>query len=163
MAKRNQSLVALSHDHHHGLALALRLKQGDKALLTDGWTHDRREQAARVSTFYDGELCHHFYAEEQALFPAMLQHIPESTSLIATLLTEHRMMERLVGSLGTAQDAQLESLLVELGSVLERHIRSEERELFVLYQSAVSEALDAQIGRDVAAAHDASVSRGSKH
>jgi len=160
MAKRNQSLVALSHDHHHGLALALRLKQGDKALLNEGWTHDRREQANRVLRFYNQELRHHFYAEERALFPAMQKHMPEATSLIAPLLTEHRMMENLVASLESAQHEQLELLLVELGDVLERHIRSEERELFALYQSAVSDELDAQIGREVSAAHDESLSRG---
>ena len=51
MTGRPPGLIALSHEHHHGLVLALRLRQGSQALLTEGWTHDKRAQARRVLGF----------------------------------------------------------------------------------------------------------------
>ena len=130
MAKRHQSLISLSHDHHHGLALALRLQQGDKALLNDGWTHDREKQAERVLTFYDDELSVHFRLEEEVLFPAMAQQAPGSSSLIDTLIKQHRQMESLIGRLRGKGGTPFDQILPELGAVLESHIRAEERELF---------------------------------
>ncbi|HXG00099.1 MAG TPA: hemerythrin domain-containing protein, partial [Bacteroidota bacterium] len=127
MAKRHQSLVLLSQDHHHGLALALRLRQGDQALLNDGWTHDRSEQARRVQEFYERDLRSHFAAEEEAVFPVMKAHSPRSASTVNTLIEQHRQLEQLVARIATAQDRELEQALVAFGELLERHIRIEER------------------------------------
>src|SRR5512134_1206705 len=130
MAKRHPSLVALSHDHHHGLALALRLRQGDAALLTDGWIHDRPEQAKRVGAFYRQELRSHFLAEEKTLFPVMRHYVPGSTELIDRLVLQHRQIEEIIESVGSPAVRDLAALLVRLGEILELHIRAEERELF---------------------------------
>lgn len=139
MAKRHPSLVSLSHDHHHGLALALRLCQGNQALLNDGWTRDRSEQARRVQQFYESELRHHFRAEEEALFPALEAHSPRSLPTVATLRQQHREMEQLIATIAHAHGDQLEQALVALGGLLEQHIRIEERELFELYQTDLTE------------------------
>lgn len=146
MAKRHPSLVLLSHDHHHGLALALRLRQGDTALLTDGWTHDRNEQARHVLRFYEAELSVHFRLEEAVLFPAMIKHVPDSSSLVENLVAQHRQMEKLVERLQTTQSADLEQTLVDLGTVLESHIRSEERDLFPRFERTITEHFAREIG-----------------
>jgi len=139
VAKRHPSLISLSREHHHGLALALRLRQGDKALLNDGWTHDRREQAKRVEDFYRAELFHHFIAEEKALFPSMRRQVPVSSSLIDRLVLQHREIEEIVSRVGVAATHDLATLLVRLGEVLEQHIRAEERELFPMYEEKIPE------------------------
>jgi hemerythrin-like domain-containing protein len=144
MAKRHQSLVPLSQDHHHGLAVALRLRQGDTALLNDGWTHDRKEQARKVSAFYVNELVDHFRAEEEIVFPAMLNHIPDSLPMIETLIQQHRDIEHLVTDIRSAQEFLLERDLIALGELLDKHIRIEERELFETFQE-----LPAQIAEEV--------------
>ncbi len=149
MAKRHESLIELSHDHHHGLALALRLKQGDSALLTDGWTHDRAEQAKRVQRFYREELRPHFAAEEQALFPRMKKEIPASVSLIDDLITQHRSMEQRVARLSSSISGTMEKELVALAEMLERHIRLEERELFPLFERTISPGRAAEIGEAI--------------
>lgn len=154
MAKRHPALISLSHDHHHGLALALRLRQGDKALLNDGWVHDRREQATRVLKFYADELRPHFAAEEEALFPALQHHSPTSSDLIRMLINDHRDIERIVGSLQQAPDRTLEDLLVQLGTRLENHIRAEERQLFPIFEGEIPEHLAKKIGEDVERIHD---------
>lgn len=159
MAKRHPSLVPLSHDHHHGLALGLRLIQGDNALLIDGWTHDRTTQARIVQQFYEDELRHHFAAEEEALFPAMKKDIPASENLITRLIEQHRVMEDVIGRIQTAEGTVLADLLVRLGEALEQHIRAEERELFALYQSHYSEAEANALGAAISRAHDASHAR----
>lgn len=137
MAKRHPSLVTLSHDHHHGLALALRLRQGDSALLTDGWVHDRHEQARRVADFYQTELRRHFLAEEQVLFPAMRRYVPAASELIDRLVLQHRQLEEIIDGVTGPSVRDLSSLLVRLGEVLEQHIRSEERELFPMYEDNI--------------------------
>jgi iron-sulfur cluster repair protein YtfE (RIC family) len=134
MAKRHPSLISLSHDHHHGLALALRLRQGDAALLNDGWTHDRIEQARRVLTFYQDELSVHFRREEEILFPAIMKHVERASSLIATLIAQHRQMEKQIVRLQGSELASLDEALAELGGMLEQHIRAEERDLFLIYE-----------------------------
>jgi hemerythrin-like domain-containing protein len=154
MAKRHQSLIPLSHDHHHALALALRLRQGDDALLNDGWTHDREEQARRVKKFYDEELRLHFIAEEHALFPVIRKEIPDSTSLIESLLLHHREMERLISAIADAKGNELDAQLRELGALLDKHIRLEERELFPLYQATIGEKLAGEIGEEIKRVRD---------
>ncbi len=149
MAKRHPSLVLLSQDHHHGLALALRLRQGDQALLTDGWTHDRTEQARRVHEFYEKELRSHFVAEEEAVFPILREHSSRSGPIINTLVGQHREMERLVGIITQARGDELEKALVALGELLEKHIRIEERELFEIYQSDLSPQVMDEVGEGV--------------
>lgn len=149
MAKRHQSLVSLSHDHHHGLALALRLRQGGNALLNDGWTHDRQAQAQIVRKFYDEELSVHFRLEEEILFPAMLKHIAGSSSLIHSLIAQHRQMEDLIHQLHTDDPAALDRLLTDLGVVLEQHIRSEERELFVVYELQMPVDMKQKLGEEL--------------
>lgn len=157
MAKRHASLVPLSHDHHHGLALGLRLVQGDNALLNDGWTHDRAAQARMVLDFYNRELRHHFAAEEDALFPAMRRDIPDSSGLIDSLVEQHRVMENIISRLRNADGDELAALLVQLGEVLEQHIRSEERDLFVLYQNHYSDEEANRLGAAISRAHDKSL------
>jgi uncharacterized protein YndB with AHSA1/START domain len=147
MAKRHASLVLLSRDHHHGLALALRLRQGPEALLTDGWTHDRQLQARRVRRFAAEELGPHFAAEEEALFPFLRERMPELVPLIVRLLGEHRLLEALVAQLPTDGAAPPSGLPVRIGTLLQRHIRAEERELFAACEGA---GLDLEaVGRSI--------------
>jgi hemerythrin-like domain-containing protein len=155
MARRHPSLVALSQDHHHGLALALRLRQGDAALLADGWTHDRRMQVRHVKAFYEDELKPHFAAEEMSLFPAMELHLPESKNMIAELKQQHRSMESMIAGLNESQSVeQLDSVLVKLGELLEKHIRREERELFLLYEARIADDVAARIQEEVRVIHN---------
>jgi iron-sulfur cluster repair protein YtfE (RIC family) len=149
VAKRHQSLISLSHDHHHGLALALRLQQGDKALLADGWTHDRDQQADRVLRFFEDELSVHFRLEEEVLFPAIVKLVPGSAPLVDTLIAQHREVEALIGRLQTPRDASLQVILVDLGTLLESHIRVEERRLFPEFERLVPEPEALRIGESL--------------
>lgn len=151
MAQRHPSLIPLSHDHHYGLALALRLKQGDKALLNDGWTHDRHEQARRVRAFYESELRPHFDAEERVVFPAMQKEMQHSSALVGSLIQQHRKMEEMIAALPSLSGEELDDHLSTLGLLLEQHIRSEERELFPMCEAGLGADRLHNLGKDIEA------------
>jgi hemerythrin-like domain-containing protein len=155
VAKRHPSLVLLSQDHHHGLALAIRLKQGEKALLNGGWTHDRQEQSARVRQFYQDELSTHFLLEEEILFPFLLRFLPTSSTLIRSLIAQHREMEGLIHATLDPGTSTLDSVLSSLGDVLERHIRLEEGELFPQFEKSVSQEAADHLGKELKSREEA--------
>lgn len=157
MAKRHPSLAPLSRDHHHGLALALRLRQGRNALLADGWTHDPVRQARRVLRFAGEELSPHFAAEEEALFPFVRSRLQELGPLLERLIGEHRLMEALLEQLASVEGSPPPGLLERIGEQLEKHIRAEERELFPACETLGID-LDA-IGRPIVAVRDREMKR----
>ncbi len=149
-AKRHPSLIPLSHDHHHGLVLAFRLREG--------LPHNRkpadspREQAEDAVRFFHDNLVAHFRAEEEALFPAIRACVPYAAAMLATLTAEHGEMHAQIENLiqASPDEVPLRTKLKAFGDLLERHIRHEERELFPLYEAHISEAEAARIGKDIA-------------
>lgn len=149
---RHQSLIPLSHDHHHGLALALRCRKQALGQLRPMGTRGLQERAREVQSFVETDLKPHFQAEEEALFPLMRSLVPESQLILEALLREHVQIRESVARL--EEDSSLGKLLFDLGDLLERHIRKEERELFPLFESratpAQAEKLKAEIEKILA-------------
>src|SRR5712691_9046661 len=89
-AKRHPSLIPLSHDHHHGLVLAFRLREG----LPRNWkpSDSSQEQAEDTICFFHDNLVAHFRAEEEALFPAIRACVPHAATMLDVLTTEHAEM-----------------------------------------------------------------------
>jgi hemerythrin-like domain-containing protein len=149
-AKRHPSLIPLSHDHHHGLVLAFRLR--------DGLPRNRKpsdspqEQAEDTVRFFHDNLVAHFRAEEEALFPAIRTCVPHAATMLNTLTAEHSEMRTQVANLAhaLADEVSLQTKLKAFGDVLERHIRREERELFPLYEANIPEAEATRIGGEIA-------------
>lgn len=115
---RDASLIPLSHQHQHGLALCVLT---DRALREDPGPKNVAAQATRIIDRYEVELANHFQVEEDFLFPAC------ECELTSTLIDEHRRMEGLVGDLRSAPSLELVRTFIEL---LRTHIRREENELF---------------------------------
>lgn len=144
---RHPSLVALSHDHHHGLALALRCRKQALGQIKPMGTAGLRERAEEVLAFYASNLIAHFRAEEELLFPLIRSIAPQSEPIIKNLTREHNEIH-----LGVAQlkaGAGLAKLIFDLGDLLERHIRREERELFPLYEQNVTASQAETIGGEL--------------
>ena len=149
-AKRHPSLIPLSHDHHHGLVLAFRLREG---LPPNRKPADSsREQAEDTVRFFHDNLVAHFRAEEEVLFPAICSCVPHAATLLDTLTAEHGEMRKQVENLAQASpdEAPLLTKLKAFGDLLERHIRREERELFPLYEAHIPEAEATRVGKDIA-------------
>jgi hemerythrin-like domain-containing protein len=129
--------------------LALRLRQGKKALLRD-WSRGLTWQASYVIQFYRDHLVPHFDAEEKALFPVMKEHATESLKTIDTLLHQHGEIGERVKSLQRPERTGLEDRLQEFGELLDRHIRIEEDELFPLFEKSVPKDIADDVGREIA-------------
>jgi len=82
---RHPSLVPLSHDHHHGLALALRCRKQALGQIKPMGSEGLKERARELRDFFNVDLLKHFRAEEEALFPLMRGAVPESQAMIKEL------------------------------------------------------------------------------
>jgi len=129
--KRHPALVALSHDHHHGLVQIRRLRSGAHA-------EDRSAAAAAFLQFFGQETVDHFREEEEQLFPLLAQSDQAREPLTRALL-EHQRVHALVARLRDQVHAgePEPALMTELANVLGAHIRHEERVLFPLIERSV--------------------------
>jgi hemerythrin-like domain-containing protein len=141
MAKRHISIVPLARDHHEALLLAVRLQQGNQALLKI-WSHDPDFQARNVVTFFDQHLAQHFRAEEEVLFPLAATHILQARDMVQKLIEDHKTLTLSVGRFRSGTAKSLEPELVAFGKLLEDHVRLEDRVLFPLVEQAPETVLD---------------------
>ncbi len=130
MARRHQTLVPLSREHHDGLLLAWRLRTGDLA------TREPALKARHAVAFFESRLRAHFAAEEDVLFPAVRAGLGAQARLLDELVAQHHAIEAYAEKL---RDGAL-CEVVPFCDLLERHIRTEERELFPLIEQHVSPA-----------------------
>ncbi len=133
---RHPALVPFSHEHHHELAHAHRLRKA-----ADGDAAVRLAAAdAYVEAFFS-ETVGHFRREEEELFPLYVLHAG-TTAVLERVLREHMQVHGLVRALraeAAAGDVAPETLRV-LGDLLHDHVRVEERELFEDIQRTVPAA-----------------------
>jgi hypothetical protein len=113
--KRADALQPLSRDHHQGLLLCWKIRQG----LSKGAEIGMIKQY--TDWFYNEHIIPHFEMEELHLFPIL----GNDHELIKKALAEHRRLKRLFTS-----ETDLENSLRHIESELDHHIRFEERVLF---------------------------------
>ena len=144
---RHSSLIPLSHDHHHGLALALRCRKQALGQIKPMGLAGLRERAQEFRRFFACNLIRHFRAEEEALFPRLREQVPESQSIIDQLTREHEAIRSAMPQLNG--DSGLGKIIFDLGDLLERHIRREERELFPLLEKQLGAQEAEEIGKAI--------------
>ena len=140
--KRHAALVPLSRQHHDGLALGVFIRRGLQGVPDPSALERLRQQALDL---WELELRGHFEAEEEALFPAVRDAIPDP-ELVDQLIAEHDEMRTLFASLKQVSDDGLQDLLREVREILVRHIRTEERVLFETVQDSLDEHAMAVLG-----------------
>ena len=132
--KRDKALHILSHDHHHGLILAQLIKKVSPQYKNlPNTTEGKKDYSIK---FYNDELVKHFEDEEKILFPTVNSKDDEIDNLIEEIITEHKKIKQLINRLESDED--VENTLDELGSILESHIRKEERDLFMKIQAILT-------------------------
>jgi iron-sulfur cluster repair protein YtfE (RIC family) len=111
-----------------------------------------RERAHEFLAFYTSNLVPHFRAEEEVLFPLLRSVVPGSSEMIDELVQNHVQIRTAIPQLEAGTG--LAKLIFDLGDLLERHIRKEERELFPLFEQHVgggkAEGTGAEIKRILA-------------
>lgn len=128
--KRSEALVGLSHEHHHGLFAAQRLRRAT--------AETAAEAIEGFLAFWSAEGRAHFQAEEELLLPAFARHVPADHEAIVRVLVEHVELRRRGAELAELAEPSLDRLH-ELGERLHDHIRHEERVLFPLVEAALGE------------------------
>jgi hypothetical protein len=129
--KRHPTLQPLSREHYAGLVLVRRLREAARSdeparhtaagLLTQAWTT---------------ELQAHFADEELLVGPWISDHDR------VRLIEEHRALERRVEMVREIPQAPASAWLEETATMLESHIRWEERELFPAAERDGASGLD---------------------
>ncbi|MEX0967015.1 MAG: hemerythrin domain-containing protein [Bacteroidia bacterium] len=117
--KRHEALKTLSRDHHHGLLLCFKIRQGIK----NGTSF--KDIKKYLDFFFENHLRAHFREEEEHVFPVLGNDHP----LVKTALSQHRSLETLFT---TVDDPGRTIPIIE--NELEQHIRFEERQLFNIIQ-----------------------------
>jgi hemerythrin-like domain-containing protein len=128
---RDKSLIPLSRQHQHALALCVRIERA----LRPGRV-DLNAWQEKVEQHFAQEIHFHFALEESVLFPRA-KLFPELASLVGELSDEHR---RLRECFARAHERAMDG--GELGTfaqLLSGHIRKEERQLFESLQNLISE------------------------
>ncbi|MDQ7818233.1 MAG: hemerythrin domain-containing protein [Melioribacteraceae bacterium] len=133
--KRHPSLIQLSKEHHDGLILAQVIKKNAPVYI--GMPSNLDAKKEYTLNFYKTELKKHFDIEERFLIPAIKDYNSEIDLLCDQVLTEHNDLHLLIEKLKTEDDH--EKVLNQLGLLLEKHIRMEERELFEKIQNHFDE------------------------
>ena len=137
---RHPALIPLSHEHHHGLALALRCRKQALGHLKPTGPTGLKQRADELRAFFHATLERHFKAEEEILFPFLRD---AAGGLVGDLVEDHARLRALVSRLD--DEGALAKILFDAGDLLERHIRREERELFAIFESQADAALTAEV------------------
>ena len=137
MTRRHEALVPLTHDHHHALAQARRLKEV-AGLESEA---QRRTAANDFVNFYFGRAVRHFHEEEELFFAPVVDD-PEAGPLVMRAVTEHLRLHALVRTVKrqlSSGEADNE-MLVRISDLLTQHVRFEEKELFPALEQLVSDS-----------------------
>jgi hemerythrin-like domain-containing protein len=135
---RDKSLIPLSRQHQHALALCVRL---DRAI--QAGEVDLEAWQAEIEQIFEQEIAIHFIAEEKELFPAA-EKFQELRAVVQELLGEHAALRELFGraKLRTLEQNNLSAF----AAMLAQHIRKEERQLFEGMQKLMGAAELAALG-----------------
>jgi len=127
--KRHEALVSFSRDHHNGLLLTWKVRQG----LKNGVDIDRI--AKYVEFRFREELEQHFKDEEEYLF----SELPKENEMRQRAEKDHEAIRNLVSQISSQKNDA--NALTRFADELEKHIRFEERELFNEIQKIPEERL----------------------
>lgn len=138
--KREQQLQPLSHQHHNGLMAVLLLKKGVEKQAATTVMDDF------ILSVWNGELRNHFIKEEVYLHPHVLQ-LPSLMEKYEQMKAEHHQIRHVVdairnGSSGTDR-------ILEFYTLLEKHIRFEERDLFPFIEEQIQPEQLNELGRNL--------------
>jgi hemerythrin-like domain-containing protein len=138
---RDKSLVPLSRQHQHALALCVRIDRASPIAESD-----RGQWQVEIAQHFRGEIRIHFDAEEQIVFRAA-RKLAELNSLIAILLNDHEWLRE---RFAKAEEQALAAVeITEFAKRLSGHIRREERELFERLQQVMSKDELAVMGQEL--------------
>lgn len=133
--KRDKNLLTLSRDHHHGLLLGWKIKQGLKHNVEPGLILEY------IHYFSEAALFPHFKAEEEQI----LVHLEDTDASRQRILEEHKKIREMIANLDKHVD-ETATTFTKLAELLESHIRYEEREFFPYLEQNLNTSQLEEIG-----------------
>jgi hemerythrin superfamily protein len=135
---RDISLIPLSRQHQHALALCVRIDRAQPIADRDlpVWQEEIKQQ-------FRQEIDLHFSAEEEVLFP-VARNFPDLVPILEDLTFEHSLLRREFSKAET-NSMSAEDLL-RFAKKLSEHIRKEERQLFERLQQLMKAEEMAALG-----------------
>ena len=124
--KRSKELAPLSREHHDGLLFAWKIKQG----LANGTPIETLCNYTRW--FWTNHIKTHFKDEETVL----VKFLPADNPLVLQMFREHAQIRDLIISLDKEPNSSSLQLLADF---INKHIRFEERELFVYAEKKLTQ------------------------
>lgn len=128
--KRHKALQPLSREHHHGLLLSWKIRNG----------FNKKVAPERIKSyadwFFETHLIPHFEMEETHLFSIL----ETNHKFVKRALSDHRRLKRLFNN-----EDDITKSLSKIEEELEQHIRFEERILFPEIQKTATETQLAHI------------------
>ncbi len=127
---RDKSLIPLSRQHQHALALCVRVDRAQPIRDSDleAWQSEIHQQ-------FQQEIKVHFDAEEHVVFP-VARTFPELIPLVEELMAEHQLLRTQFYKAETSSLSAEE--LPMFAAKLSAHIRKEERQLFERMQQLMT-------------------------
>ncbi|HEY0895541.1 MAG TPA: hemerythrin domain-containing protein [Sphingobacteriaceae bacterium] len=143
--KRNENLKSLSRDHHYGLLLGWKIRQGIRLHAGPGIMRQY------VAYFATNSLFPHFEQEEQEVLVFLPAEDPQKQKILA----DHDLIRSRVSEVLAAEGSEAQQLLEleDLASRLDAHIRLEEREFFPYLERTLSPEILAKAGEAIRSGH----------
>src|SRR5699024_6564289 len=130
--KRHVSLQPLSRHHMIGLHTALKLRRAN----TSKSRYTIEEILQDLEKFWEPDGRNHFREEEEILLTAFAQHASIDRPEVREMLIEHVQIRALIDSILKAKEPNI-PMMHELGTLLDVHIRKEERVIFPMIEKAL--------------------------
>jgi iron-sulfur cluster repair protein YtfE (RIC family) len=136
---RDKSLIPLSRQHQHALALCVRIDRASP--IPDS---DLAAWQAEITQLCQTEIEIHFVAEEKVVFPEA-RRFPEFDAPVDDLMADHAALRAMFAN--AAAQRMSDASLSALAQRLSAHIRKEERQLFEGLQAVLSPEELARMGQ----------------
>jgi iron-sulfur cluster repair protein YtfE (RIC family) len=124
--RRHDSLIPLTHDHHHALVQAKKLRTA-----AEGQDEGRLAASKEFLEFFHRDTIQHFREEEEVVFPMVVDE-QDLRGTLERVMMDHLHIHALVRRLAAECEGGIPrtETLLELASTLEGHVRLEEKVLF---------------------------------
>jgi hemerythrin-like domain-containing protein len=146
MARRHDSLIPLSREHHTALVMAMRIDRE----VPDGDTAAVAAVYDTLIAFWAQGLLPHFRAENECLLARLVRHVDAEDERIVRTQRDHLGIEALVAAMRDTNDLDdRRRLLLDFAARIRGHIRWEEDVLFSDAESLLTGEEIARLGEDV--------------
>jgi hemerythrin-like domain-containing protein len=153
--KRHPSLHPLSQHHHFALIQALEIRRARHRPVAKR-AAALRHVAEKFVSFWKKTGQQHFREEEEVLLPAYARHVsPDADADVMRMLAEHAVIRARIQELEAALAAKqpVEENILELGRLLNDHVRLEENVIFPRVEKTLREEELQALGRGLTRLH----------